>query len=412
MQAADIVYLLISSALVLLMTPGLAYFYGGLVNKKNIVSTTMHSYAIMALVSIQWILFGYSLAFGPDHAGIIGGLDWVGLNGVGLDPNTDYAATIPHSLFMIFQLKFAILTPALITGGFAERMKFGPFVAFSLLWSTLVYDVLAHWVWGVGGWLKVLGALDFAGGNVVHISSGVAALVTAIVLGRRASDKIGGPSNVPMTVLGGGLLWYGWFGFNAGSALGVAGDSGQVAINAFLTTNTAAAAGAIGWAMIDWIISKKPKLTGVITGAVVGLVAITPGAGYVSPMYSILIGFVGSIISFYSVFYMKKKLGYDDALDAFGCHGIGGIWGGIATGLFASKTINPAGADGAVYGNLHLLWSQIAAAVSSIMFTAVATFLILKFISLFGKLRTSEEEEEIGLDEALHGEKAYEDGYI
>jgi ammonium transporter, Amt family len=403
-NGADTTFVFICTAMVLLMTPGLALFYGGMVRRKNVLNTTFHSYSAIAIISIQWILIGYSLAFSGNNFGLIGDLKWLGLNGVGFAPNPDYAATIPHQLFMLFQMMFAVITPALISGSFAERMKFPAFFIFILLWATLVYDPVAHWVWGTGGWIKNLGALDFAGGNVVHISSGVSGLVTALVLGRRKKGESMVPHHVPMTVLGVGLLWFGWFGFNAGSALGING----VAINAFLTTNTSAAAAAIAWMICEVIHNGKPTVLGLASGAVAGLVSITPGAGYVSPMSAIIIGLVGGIVCFFSVTVLKRKLKYDDALDAFGCHGIGGTWGGIATGIFASKAINPAGADGLVHGNLQLLGAQFVSIIAVYLYAAAITFAILKVISLFTKLRADEDEERTGLDISLQGEEAYE----
>ncbi|GIM28552.1 ammonium transporter [Clostridium polyendosporum] len=408
MQTSDIVFMIFSTALVMLMTPGLALFYGGMVTKNNILNTKMHSYVAIILISLQWILFGYSLAFGTDHGGLIGGLNWVGLNGVGFEPNADYSATIPHQLFMLFQLMFAIITPALISGAFAERMKFKVFVIFMLLWATFVYDPLAHWVWGVGGWIRTLGALDFAGGNVVHISSGVSGLVGALMLGKRIKKEEAGPHHIPLTVLGAGLLWFGWFGFNAGSALGVNGEAGKVAVNAFLTTNTSAAAAALGWIISEGLYAKRVTVMGAVSGAVAGLVSITPGAGYVTPMASIIIGLIGGVICYFAVAVLKEKLGYDDALDAFGCHGIGGTWGAIATGIFATKSINSAGADGVLAGgNWALLGSQIISVVATYAFAAAGTFVILKGISFFTSIRVEEEEEKMGLDLAVHGEKAY-----
>lgn len=402
-NGADTIFMIFSTALVFIMTPGLALFYGGMVRKKNILSTTMHSYAAMAIISIQWILIGYTLCFGTDIKGFLGDFQFLGLNGVTFQPNADYAANIPHQVFMLFQLMFAIITPALISGALAERMKFIAYAIFILLWTTLVYDPVAHWVWGVGGWLRNLGALDFAGGNVVHISSGVSGLVIALVLGKR--KKLGAivPHNLPLTVLGAGLLWFGWFGFNAGSALAV----NDVALNAFITTNTSAAAGAIGWSLFELLERKKVTSLGVASGAVAGLVSITPGAGFVTPISAILIGLIGGSICFFSVTVMKAKFGYDDALDAFGCHGVGGIWGGIATGIFASKAVNSAGADGLIYGNIHLLGVQLIAIIATVAFAAIVTFIILKFISLFMKIRVSEEEEQVGLDVSEHAEEAY-----
>lgn len=406
-DTGDTSFIVISTALVFLMTPGLALFYGGMVRKKNVLSTTMHSFIIMAIASVQWVLIGFTLAFGPDQGGFIGALNWLGLSGVGIDPNPDYSATIPFVVFMAFQMMFAIITPALITGSIAERMRFPAFLAFIVLWMTLVYDPLAHWVWGVGGFLRTMGALDFAGGTVVHISSGVSGLVAALVLGKRKGHgkEPMTPHQIPMTVLGAGLLWFGWFGFNAGSALGANGLAGI----AFVTTNTSAAMGALAWMAAEWLHRGKPTVLGAASGAIAGLVAITPGAGFVTPMSSILIGIVGGVICYFGVSVLKAKLGYDDALDAFGCHGIGGMWGALATGLFATKTINPAGADGLFYGNPAQLGIQALSIVITIALAAFATFVILKVVGVFTKLRATEEEEETGLDLSMHGEEAYPD---
>jgi Amt family ammonium transporter len=401
-NGADMTFVFVSAALVMFMVPGLALFYGGMVRSKNVLSTTMHSYVSLVLISIQWILVGYSLTFGPDIKGLVGGLDWSFLQGVGLEVNADYAATIPHMLFAIFQMMFAIITVAVISGSFAERMKFTAFILFVLLWSTFVYDPIAHWVWGNGGWLRNLGVLDFAGGNVVEINSGISGLIVALVIGKRKKTKPE-PHHIPMALLGGGILWFGWFGFNAGSALAMNG----VAVNAFLTTNTSAAAGAISWVACEWIINKKPTALGTMSGAISGLVAITQGAGYVTPGSAIIIGLVAGAISFYAIAIMKAKLGYDDALDAFGCHGISGLWGAIGTGIFASKAVNPAGQDGALYGNFGLLKIHIISALSCAIYAAVITFVILKLISLVTKLRTDKDEEVDGLDVSLHGEEAY-----
>jgi len=402
-NAADTSFIIFATALVMLMTPGLALFYGGMVRKKNVLSTTVHSYAAMVIVSIQWVLIGYTLCFGKDFAGFIGNFQFFGLQGVGFLPNINYATTIPQSVFMLFQLMFAIITPALISGAIAERMKFIAFAIFILLWSTLVYDPIAHWVWGAGGWLRNLGALDFAGGNVVHISSGVSGLVAALVIGKRKKLKTITPHNLPMTLIGAALLWFGWFGFNAGSALAVNG----VALNAFITTNTSAAAAALAWAICELVVRKKVSSLGIASGIVVGLVAITPGAGFVSPMASLVIGGFGGVLCYYFVTVVKPKLGYDDALDAFGCHGIGGIWGGIATGIFASKAINSAGANGLIHGNIKLVGIQLIAIVATIAYSAIMTFIILKVISMFMSLRATSEEESDGLDVSLHGEEAY-----
>lgn len=406
-DTGDTAWMLISTALVLLMTPGLALFYGGLVRKKNVLSTTMHSYIAIILVSIQWVLFGYSLAFGPDKFHIIGNLSWFGLHGVGGAPNGDYAATIPALVFMAFQMMFAVITPALISGSLAERMRFSAFLIFILLWSVFAYDLVAHWVWGVGGWIRNIGALDFAGGTVVHILSGVSALVAAIVLGKRkrSGNEQFIPHNIPMTVLGAGLLWFGWFGFNAGSALGANG----VAAFAFVNTNTAAAAAGLAWLFIEWIHNGKPTAVGAASGAVAGLVAITPAAGFVTPLASIAIGLVGGLLCYFAVAVLKPKFGYDDALDAFGVHGLGGTWGAIATGIFATKAVNSAGANGLLYGNPSLVIKQLIAVLATYGVAIVATFVILKAISIFIPLRVSEDEEESGLDGCLHGEEAYRD---
>ncbi|HEY8804172.1 MAG TPA: ammonium transporter [Clostridium sp.] len=402
-NAADTSFIIFATALVMLMTPGLALFYGGMVRRKNVLSTTVHSYTAMVVVSLQWVIVGYTLCFGKDFAGFIGNFQFLGLQGVGFLPNANYAATIPQSVFMLFQLMFAMITPALISGAIAERMKFIAFAVFILLWSTLVYDPIAHWVWGYGGWLRNLGALDFAGGNVVHISSGVSALVAAIVIGKRKHLKTITPHNLPMTLLGAAILWFGWFGFNAGSALAVNG----VALNAFITTNTSAAASALAWGICELVVRKKVTSLGIASGIVVGLVAITPGAGFVSPMASILIGGFGGVICYFFVTVVKQKFGYDDALDAFGCHGIGGIWGGIATGIFASKAINSAGANGLIYGNIKLVGIQLIAIVATIAYSAIMTFIILKVLGKFMSLRVTNEEESDGLDVSLHGEEAY-----
>ena len=402
LNGADMAFIIFAAALVMLMVPGLALFYGGLVKSKNVLSTTMHSYTALFVISIVWILVGYTLAFGPDHGGIIGGFDWAFLSDIGIEANADYAATIPHLLFVIFQMMFAVITAAVISGSVAERMRFPAFILFIILWSTLVYSPIAHWVWGNGGWLKNLGVLDFAGGNVVEINSGISGLVAAIVIGKR--KKTGpDPHHIPMAILGGGLLWFGWFGFNAGSALAING----VAVSAFLTTNTSAAAGAISWIVLEWIFNKKPTVLGSVSGAIAGLVAITQGAGFVTPLSSIIIGFIGGIVSFFAIVFLKRKIGYDDALDAFGCHGIVGIWGAIATGLFSSKAVNSAGADGLFYGNFELLKVNMIAAFSCALYAAVATFVILKVINLVTKIRTNKDEESSGLDYALHGEEAY-----
>jgi len=403
-DSGDTAWLLMSSALVLLMTaPGLALFYGGMVRQKNVLATLMQSFIIMALISIQWILWGYSLAFGPDKGGLIGGLEWIGLRGVGLEPGP-YSDTVPHQAYMLFQLMFAIITPALITGTFAERMKFSTFLVFTLLWATLVYDPLAHWVWAKGGWLGGMGTLDFAGGTVVHISSGISALAAALVIGRRRGfghDPMP-PHNLPFTVVGAALLWFGWFGFNAGSAL----SAGALATSAFVVTNTAAAAAALTWMFSEWAIRGKPTMLGVASGAVAGLVAITPASGYVGPLAAIVIGAVAGFLC-YNACNLKTKLGYDDSLDVVGVHGVGGTWGAIATGLFATTTVNPAGADGLFYGNPGQLWNQCVGILAAWMLGFGVTWIILKVLDAVMGLRVTEEEEVDGLDLTQHSETAY-----
>src|SRR5213082_543912 len=372
----DTAWVLVCSALVLLMTtPGLALFYGGMVRQKNALATLMQSFIILAVISIQWILWGYSLAFGPDKGGIIGGLEWVGLRGVGVEPFDAYSKTIPHQAFMLFQMMFAVITPALITGAFAERKRFAAYLLFIILWSTLVYDPLAHWVWAEGGFLRKLGALDFAGGTVVHISSGTSALVCALMIGKRRGypQTPMPPHNLPLTLIGAGLLWFGWFGFNAGSALEASG----IAANAFLTTNTGAAAAALGWMAAEWKLRGKPTALGTASGAVAGLVAITPACGYVGPLAALAIGALAGFLCF-NACNLKMRLGYDDALDVVGVHGVGGTWGALATGLFDSQAINPDGADGLFHGNPHQLLTQIFAILATVALASVATFVILK----------------------------------
>ena len=405
-NSGDTAWVLVATALVMLMTaPGLAFFYGGLVRRKNVLSTMMQSFFLLCVISVQWVLFGYSLAFGPDIGHFIGSLSWIGLKGVGLMPNPDYAATIPHQLFMVFQMMFAVITPALITGAFAERIKFSTFVVFSLLWATLVYDPVAHWVWGAGGWLRNKGALDFAGGTVVHISSGISALVCALMLGRRKGypENVPAPHNMTFTLLGASLLWFGWFGFNAGSALAANG----LAVSAFIVTNTGAAAAALTWVIIDWLVSGKPTVLGAATGAVAGLVAITPASGFVSPLSAIAIGIVVGLVCYTTVAVIKGKLGYDDSLDAFGVHGVGGTVGALLTGLFAQKIINSAGADGLLFGNPAQFKIQLIAVVATMAYAATGTFILLLVLKKVMGLRVNEEEELIGLDHTQHKESAY-----
>ncbi len=405
-DSGDTAFVLICAAMVLLMTPGLAFFYGGMVRRKNVLSTIMHSFIIICLISVQWVLVGYSLAFGPDKLHLIGSLAWLGLSGVGAAANPNYAATIPQLAYVAFQLMFAIITAALISGSFAERFRFPAFLIFTLLWTLIVYDPLAHWVWGYGGWLNRLGVLDFAGGTVVHISSGVSGLVTALVLGKRLGYRKEPmlPHNVPFIVLGAGLLWFGWFGFNAGSALAANG----LAASAFMATNTAAAAAGLAWVCTEWIHNGKPTLFGAASGVVAGLVAITPAAGFVTPMSAIVIGLVGGVVCYFAVSVMKAKLGYDDALDTFGVHGIGGTWGALATGLFASIAVNANGHNGLFYGAPGQLGVQLIGVLATWAFAAAMTFIILKVVSLFTGLRASDEEEIAGLDLPMHGERAYD----
>jgi Amt family ammonium transporter len=405
-NSGDTAWVLISTALVLLMSiPGLALFYGGLVRRKNVLSILMQCFFLVCLITLQWVVFGYSISFGPDIKGFIGSLDWSMLNHVGAEPNADYAGTIPHSVFMLFQMMFAIITPALIIGAFAERMKFAAFAVFSLLWTTIVYDPVAHWVWGVGGFLRTMGALDFAGGTVVHINAGIAALVAALVLGRRLGypKKLSPPHNLPFAVMGASLLWFGWFGFNAGSALGANGLAGS----AFLSTHVATAAAGLAWAVMDLMINKHVTMLGLISGAVAGLVAITPAAGFVTPAGSIAIGAGAGVICYLFVTVVKPRLGYDDALDAFGVHGIGGIWGALATGLFATTTINSAGANGLFYGNPMLLWIQLKAVLVTVVYSGILSFVLLKIVDLIIGLRAGEQAERIGLDLIDHRETGY-----
>ena len=397
-DSGDTAWILTSSALVLAMTaPGLALFYGGMVRRKNVLATMMYSFIALCIVSVQWVVIGYSLAFGDDVAKIIGGLNYFGLNGVGIEPN----GTIPHLAFVVFQLVFAVITLALITGAFVERMKFSAYLLFGLLWTTIVYDPLCHWVWG-GGWIGDLGALDFAGGTVVHISSGVSALVCAVVIGKRVGYKAEPmpPHNLPLVLIGASLLWFGWFGFNAGSAVAA---NGQAAA-AFLVTNTAAAAAALAWMFVEWAYRGKPTLLGAASGAVTGLVAITPAAGYVGPMSSILIGIGAGIFCYYAVI-LKGKLGFDDSLDVFAVHGVGGTWGAIATGLFANPAFG--GESGLFFGNPGQLGKQLIAIAATYALAIVGTFIILKIVDVVIGLRVSTEEERTGLDLSQHNESGY-----
>jgi Amt family ammonium transporter len=413
-DSGDTAWMLVSTALVMVMTPGLAFFYGGLVRRKNVLSVLMQCFMILCIISLQWALFGYSIAFGPDVHGFFGNLSFAGLNGVGAEPNATYAATIPHQLFMVFQMMFAVITPALIIGAFAERMKFSSFCIFTLLWATLVYDPVAHWVWGAGGFLSRCdaagnakpGALDFAGGTVVHINAGVAALAAALVLGKRqgfAKNRISGPHNLPIAVLGAALLWMGWFGFNAGSALG----AGGVATNAFVVTHLATAAAGLAWCLLDWLKHGKPTTLGMITGAVAGLVAITPASGFVTPMGAIVIGLGAGLICWMSVTFLKVRFGYDDSLDAFGVHGVGGMFGALATGLFATVAVNSGGGDGLFYGNPVQLWIQLKAVAVTAAYSFVVSLILLKIVDKVLGLRVAEHDERVGLDLTEHKEAAY-----
>jgi Amt family ammonium transporter len=403
-DTGDTAWMLVSCALVMLMTPGLALFYGGMVRQKNVLSTMMHSITILAVATVHWVVIGYALAFGPSIGGFIGKPVWAFLHGVGQQPNVDYAPTIPHSVFMAFQMMFAIITPALISGAIAERMKFSTFVAFVVLWLTLVYAPIAHWVWGVGGWLRHLGALDFAGGTVVHISSGISGLVAAWMLRPRLGylREAMLPNNLTLTILGAGMLWFGWFGFNAGSALA----AGGLAASAFAATHIASAAATLSWIVVEWAHRGKPSALGAVSGCIAGLVAITPAAGFVSLQSALIIGLVAGAVC-YSAVILKPRLRYDDSLDAFGIHGVGGTTGALLTGVFASKVVNPAGAEGLLYGGFHLFGVQLLAIVTTWLYAAAVTAVILKALDVFMGLRVREEEEITGLDITLHGESGY-----
>jgi Amt family ammonium transporter len=403
-DTGDTAWVLVSTALVMLMTPGLALFYAGMVRRKNVLGTIMHSFIAIALVSIQWLLFGYSLAFGPDLRGIIGDLSWAGLQGVGFAPNADYAPTVPHLAFMIYQMMFAVITPALISGAFAERMKFSAYLVFCLAWTTLVYDPVAHWVWGAGGWLKHLGVLDFAGGIVVHATSGFSALAAALYIGKRKGFLVEHmpPHDLPLTVLGAGLLWFGWFGFNAGSAL----SSGGLATMAFVTTHTAAVSATLTWVLVEWFHRGKPTMFGAATGAIAGLATITPAAGFVGPMAALCIGAAAGLLC-YTALNAKTKFGYDDSLDAFGVHGVGGSLGTILAGVFASLAINAAGANGLLLGNPRQLAIQAGSVALVAVYSFVVSLVLFKAIDLAVGLRVTKDEETEGLDISQHGESGY-----
>jgi len=403
-DTGDTAWMLTSAALVLFMTiPGLFLFYGGLVRSKNVLGMLMQNFMMVGIITIQWIVIGYSIAFASGNS-FIGGLQWMGLSGVGAEPNAFYAATIPHQTFMFYQLMFAIITPALMTGAFAERMKFSTFLVFSLLWSTLIYDPLAHWVWGEGGFLRTMGALDFAGGTVVHISAGISALVAVLIMGKRVGygKRSMAPHNLPFAVIGAAMLWVGWFGFNAGSALGANG----LASSAFMATHTAASTAALGWMLAEWLKNGKPTMLGAASGAVAGLVAITPASGFVTPLAAIVIGLAAGVIC-YSACFLKGKFGYDDSLDVVGVHGVGGILGALMTGVFATKLVNPAGNDGLLYGNPGLLLIQAKAVGVTVVFAVVGTAVILLVLKAVMGLRVTEDEERMGLDLSQHSESAY-----
>jgi Amt family ammonium transporter len=404
MNTGDTAWLLVSAALVMFMTPGLALFYGGMVRRKNILGTIVQSLVIIGLISVEWALVGYSMAFGPDHGGIIGDLSWFGLSGVGLAPFKEYAATVPHQAFMVYQMMFAVITPALITGAFAERFRFSTFIVFSLLWALLVYNPVAHWVWGIGGWIRNMGALDFAGGTVVHITSGVSALAAALVVGRRkgfGSDNMA-PHNLPMTVTGAAILWFGWFGFNAGSALA----AGELSTSAFVATHLAAASATLSWVFVEWIHRRKPTVLGAASGCVAGLVAITPASGFVTPLSAMAIGLAAGAVCYGAVM-MKGRLGYDDALDVVGVHCVGGTFGALATGLLATTAINAGGANGLFYGNAKLLWIQALAVAAVLIYSFVVSYGLLKALDKLMGLRVSREDEMMGLDLSEHGEAGY-----
>ena len=401
-DSGDTAWILVSAALVMLMTPGLALFYGGMVRRKNVLGTIMHSFIAIAIISIQWILIGYSLSFVPDVKGVIGSLDWFGLSGVGLEPG-EYAPTVPHLAFMIYQAMFAVITPALISGAFAERMKFSAYLIFTLLWSTLVYDPVAHWVWG-GGWLGSYGVLDFAGGIVVHVTSGISALAADLVIGKRKGylKEAMTPHNLPMTVLGAGILWFGWFGFNAGSAL----SSGKLSTIAFVTTHIAAVSATLTWMLIEWVQHGKPTMFGAATGAIAGLATITPAAGFVSPLAALAIGIAAGLFC-YTALNVKGKLGYDDSLDAFGVHGVGGALGTLSAGLFASLAINSGGANGLFYGNAKQFLVQAGGVAFVAIYSFIVSIVLFKVVDVVVGLRIEEDDEVQGLDVTQHGEEGY-----
>ncbi len=404
MNPTDTAFIIVSAALVMFMTPGLALFYAGMTRSKNALGTMMQSFAALGVITLVWLFWGYSLSFGTDINGLIGGFDFLGMAGVGMEPHETLATNLPHMVFMIFQCMFAIITPALITGAFAERMRFSAFLIFIILWCTFVYSPLCHWVWG-GGWMAKMGAMDFAGGAVVHMSSASAALAAAIVIGKRKGfgKRSFLPHNLPMTMIGTALLWFGWFGFNAGSALAANGLAG----NAFVTTHVAAATAMLAWLFVEWKCHGKPTTLGAASGAVAGLVAITPAAGFVGILPSVAIGLGAGVFCYFGVS-LKARFGYDDSLDVVGIHGVGGVWGALATGLFASQAINPAGFNGLFYGNPGQLWIQFVSVVATCVFSFTVSYVLLKIVNVIVPIRVSDEEEEAGLDVALHSESAYQ----
>jgi Amt family ammonium transporter len=402
-NSGDTAWILVSCALVLMMTPGLAFFYGGMVRRKNILSTLTLSYVFMALIGVQWLVYGYSLSFGEDIGGFIGGLNFMGFAGVGAAPHPDYGPTIPHQAFAAFQMMFAVITPALITGSFVERVRFKTFLIFALLWATLVYDPLCHWVWAKGGWLNALGVLDFAGGTVVHVAAGFSALAFALAIGPRMGFPRSPmePSNIPYTVLGTGLLWVGWFGFNAGSALGANG----VATNALLTTNSSAAAAALVWMLLSWL-DGRPSTLGLATGMVVGLAAVTPASGFITPLAALVVGAVAAPLSYYAIRFRQRR-DLDESLDVWACHGMASTWGMLAAGLFATTEVNSAGANGLFYGNPSQVGIQILGTVVTMVYAFGMTYIMAKLLNWSIGLRVSNQEEEVGLDISAHGERAY-----
>jgi len=404
MNNGDTAWLLVSAALVMLMTPGLAMFYGGMVRRKNILGTIMQSFILIGVISIEWMLVGYSFAFGPDLGGLIGDHSWFGLNGVGTLPFKGYAATVPHQAFMIYQMMFAVITPALISGAFAERFKFSAYLVFTLLWALFVYNPVAHWMWGIGGWLRNLGALDFAGGTVVHLTAGVSALAAVFVIGKRKGyghDNLA-PHDLPMTVLGAAILWFGWFGFNAGSALAADGLSSS----AFVATHMSAAGATVSWMLTEWYHRGKPTVLGAASGCIAGLGTITPASGFVTPPAALTIGLVAGVVCYVAVM-LKVTFRYDDSLDVVGVHGVGGILGMLATGLFATVAVNAGGSNGLFYGNPRQLAVQALAVGVILIYSFVATYGILKLLDKTMGLRVTDEEEVMGLDLSQHGEAGY-----